>query len=54
MSILLIRAFPLFGRINPASTFIVVLLPAPFGPTSNVISPAAAQKVMPRKTRLRP
>ena len=31
---------PAVGRINPASILIVVVLPAPFGPSSVTISPA--------------
>ena len=35
---------PASGRISPASNFIVVLLPAPFGPTISVTSPSRASK----------
>ena len=38
---------PASGRRNPSSVSIVVVLPAPFGPSTAVICPAAASKLTP-------
>src|SRR6516225_103179 len=54
MSKPLMYAVPLFGRINPASTLMVVLFPAPFGPTINVICFGSACSEMPRRIDFRP
>src|SRR5436309_15137887 len=45
---------PDVGSINPASIRIVVVLPAPFGPSSATISPRATSNVMASTTRRAP
>ena len=45
---------PTSGAVTPVITFIVVDLPAPFGPTSPMIVPRATENDTSRKARTRP
>src|SRR5438477_468102 len=46
------RTRPASGKSRPESTFISVVLPAPFGPSSPKISPAWISSVLPSSTSL--
>src|SRR5690349_6534944 len=48
------RTLPSLGRTKPASAANVVVLPAPFGPSSAVISPASAANVTDRTAWIPP